>query len=119
MSNYRNARLRDLAEAFKALGHPHRLAMFSQLATCCVPGAECEGEDAMRRCVGDLAASLGISPSTASHHLKELVRAGLISTARRGREVHCWVAPEVLRDLARFFSGFVASGVGDKQLADG
>lgn len=73
----------------------------------------------MRRCVGDVSADLGIAPSTVSHHIKELVRAGLISTARHGREVHCWVAPEVLRDLGRFFTGFVSARGRSEQLANG
>jgi len=62
----------------------------------------------MRRCVGQLAAELDIAPSTVSHHLKELTRAGLIATERRGREIHCWVEPSVLHDLGGFFTNFVA-----------
>jgi len=70
----------------------------------------------MHRCVGDLAGELDIAPSTVSHHIKELTRAGLIATGRSGREIRCWVEPEVLHELSEFFADFIAtpsgSGVG-------
>jgi ArsR family transcriptional regulator len=47
---------------------------------------------------------LGIVPSTVSHHIKELRRAGLIRMERRGQKIECWVDPEVLKELAGFFS---------------
>lgn len=58
----------------------------------------------MRRCVGELGRELSISPSTVSHHLKELRRAGLIKTQRRGRNIECWTDPDVLSELAKFFA---------------
>jgi ArsR family transcriptional regulator len=109
MSNYQIIDPAQLAETFKALGHPHRLQIFLQLATCCAAGTACSGEDAMRRCVGELAADLDIAQPTVSHHLKELTRAGLIATERCGREIRCWVEPAVLRQLGDFFSDFVAA----------
>lgn len=108
MSNYQTIELNPLADTFKALGHPHRLQIFLQLATCCAPGTACTGDEAMRRCVGELAAELDIAQSTVSHHLKELTRAGLIATERCGREIRCWVDPDVLLRLGDFFRGFVA-----------
>ncbi len=107
MSNYQIVDLGTAASRFKALGHPHRLQIFQRLATCCVPGTACGGDEAMRRCVGELAAELDIVPSTVSHHLKELTQAGLIATERCGREIRCWVEPDVLRELGGFFSGFI------------
>ncbi len=94
---------------FKALGHPHRLQIFLRLATCCAPGTACSGVEAMRRCVGELAAELDIVPSTVSHHLKELIQAGLIATERCGRRIRCWVEPDVIRELGGFFGGFMAA----------
>lgn len=108
MSNYRTFDLAKAASRFKALGHPHRLQIFQRLATCCVPGTRCAGDETMRRCVGELAAELDIVPSTVSHHLKELTQAGLIATERCGREIRCWIEPEVLRELGDFFTCFVA-----------
>lgn len=108
MSNNRIIDLDTVAAQFKALGHPHRLEIFRRLATCCVPGTACAGDEAARRCVSELSTELAIVPSTVSHHLKELTQAGLIATERCGREIRCWVEPDVLRELAGFFTGFVA-----------
>jgi ArsR family transcriptional regulator len=93
--------------AFKALGHRHRLQIFLRLASCCVPGTACVTDETGRRCVGEVAAALDIAPSTVSHHIKEMIRAGLIVTERHGREIHCRVDPEILRVLGGFFDGFL------------
>jgi len=89
---------------FKALSNPHRLALFSRLMSCCVPGTKCSPEAAVRYCVGELGDGLDIAPSTLSHHLKELNRAGLVNMERRGKNIECWVEPDVLDTLAAFFS---------------
>ncbi len=91
------------AEVFKALSNPHRLRIFLQLVECCTPGTRCAVEDGGRACVGDLGRSLGIVSSTVSHHVKELVRSGLIRTERRGRKIDCWIDPEMLAGLSSFF----------------
>ncbi|MFP4615785.1 MAG: ArsR/SmtB family transcription factor [Thiohalorhabdus sp.] len=94
----------QLAAAFKALGNPHRLAVFQRLASCCAPGTACATPEAYRACVGDLGEGLGIAPSTLSHHLKELNRVGLVRMARKGKRTECWVDPTILADLAAFFA---------------
>ncbi len=93
----------------KALGNPHRLALFERLSRCCKPGTTCSTKDEIHHCVGELGEGLDIAPSTLSHHLKELNRAGLVEMERRGKEVHCWVEPATLDELAGFFSGPFAS----------
>lgn len=73
---------------------------------CCAPGATCcdTGEvEAEKRCVGEIGDELEVAPSTVSHHLKELRRAGLIHMERKGRNIECWVEPGTLRGLAAFF----------------
>lgn len=90
---------------FKALANPHRLALFHRLTTCCIPGSSCSTEKAIRHCVGELGEGLDIAPSTLSHHLRELNRAGLVQMQRRGKNVECWVEPATLEKLAAFFSG--------------
>lgn len=104
MSNNRNP-IEAHAEQFKALSNPHRLALFRRLTTCCPPGTACSPEEAVRYSVGQLGEGLDIAPSTLSHHLKELHRAGLVQMARRGRQVECWVEPDTLEQLAAFFGG--------------
>jgi len=103
MSNFRNEDSERLAGAFKALSNPHRLSIFTRLASCCLPGGTCNTETDMRECVGAVGKNLGLAPSTISHHIKELHRAGLIKMKRRGQTIECWVDPETLDSLAEFF----------------
>jgi DNA-binding transcriptional ArsR family regulator len=105
MSNYSNQDTERLAEAFKALSNPHRLKIFQQLMSCCSPGTVCSSEEATRHCVGELGNGLHIAPSTLSHHIKELSRAGLIRMERRGQRVDCWVEPATVTALSQFFQG--------------
>jgi len=102
MSNYEINQ--QQAEMFKALSNPHRLALFSRLMNCCAPGTKCNPDEAVRFCVGELGEGLDIAPSTLSHHLKELNRAGLVSMERRGKNVECWLEPDILQNLAAFFN---------------
>jgi ArsR family transcriptional regulator len=87
---------------FKALSNNHRLKIFLRLASCGTGGIACKTAQACE-CVGDLGSNLGIAPSTVSHHLKELHRAGLIRSRRQGQRIECWVDPEVLNSLSQFF----------------
>lgn len=103
MSKYRN-NITSIAERFKALSNPHRLALFQQMTSCCAPGTACDLEQASRMSVGQLGEAVDIAPSTLSHHLKELNRAGLVQMERRGKQVVCWVEPSTLEELAALFS---------------
>ena len=88
--------------AFKALAHPHRLTIFLRLSECCQKH-DCDVDDCARLCVGELGRGLGIGQPTVSHHLKELIRAGLIRSCKSGQSVECWVAETTLDELAQFF----------------
>jgi ArsR family transcriptional regulator, arsenate/arsenite/antimonite-responsive transcriptional repressor len=94
--------IEKFALAFKALAHPHRLTIFLRLAKCCERRG-CDEEACSRLCVGELGRGLGIGQPTVSHHLKELSRAGLISTCKCGQSTECWVAETTLDKFARFF----------------
>jgi DNA-binding transcriptional ArsR family regulator len=48
---------------------------------------------------GELAAVLGLSESTVSHHLTQLRKAGLVISDRRGMNVYHQVRPEALQAL--------------------
>ena len=93
---------RDAVAAFKALSHPHRLAIFLRLAKCCKKHS-CSEDECSRFCIGELGKGLGIGQPTVSHHLKELTRAGLIRTRKRGQATECWVTETTLDDLAEVF----------------
>lgn len=106
MSNNRNKPER-LAGMFKALSNPNRLKIFLKLASCCSPtpkGNVMYSVDEACACVGELGRDLGVVPSTVSHHIKELHRAGLISMKRDGQTIRCSVEPKTVEELSSFFS---------------
>jgi ArsR family transcriptional regulator len=79
-----------LARLFKALGDPTRVRLMSLIA------AHRDGE----ACVCDLTEPVGLSQGTVSHHLKQLVDAGLIEREQRGRWSYYRVVDSVLNALA-------------------
>lgn len=105
MSNYAALQVHQFAEVFKALANPNRLQIFLRLASCCPPGTKCDSEAMVRQGVGELGQDLEIDPSTVSHHLKELRRAGLIRTARRGKHILCWVDRDTVLAAANLLTG--------------
>ena len=104
MSNYRKDDIHKLTDMFKALSNPHRLSIFLRLVMCCSEETQWDVSPEGCACVGELGQDLGIAPSTVSHHIKELHRAGLIRTERAGQQINCWIEPGTLRYLAEFFS---------------
>lgn len=105
MAKYRNKKIEQCCKMLKALSNPHRLKIFLRLVKCCKEGVEgCEGPEEMKTCVGQLGKDLGIVPSTISHHIKELHRAGFIRMERRGQKMACWVDSKTVQTLAKFFT---------------
>ena len=80
----------QLARAFKALGDPTRVRLLSLIA------AHSDGE----ACVCDLTEPVGLAQSTVSHHLKQLVEAGLITREQRGKWAYYRVAHAALDTIA-------------------
>jgi len=104
MSNYSINNPVELAEAFKALSNPNRLQIFQRLLTCCSPGTVCSADTVSGFFVGELGEDLAVAPSTLSHHIKELQRAGLIKTLRKGKNIECFVDVDTVRELLEFFA---------------
>ena len=72
---------------------------------CCRPEvACCVDSQQIKACAGQLGKDLGIVPSTVSHRSKQLHQAGLIRMERRGQNMDCWVNPETVQGLGKFFS---------------
>jgi ArsR family transcriptional regulator, lead/cadmium/zinc/bismuth-responsive transcriptional repressor len=65
----------ELANLFSALADPTRVRIVAML-------------DGREMCVGDVAATLGISQSATSHQLKTLRQQGLVRSHREGRMVY-------------------------------
>lgn len=104
MSKYKVFNSNELVEVFKALSNPNRLQIFQRLLSCCEIGSVCSPDTINGFCVGELGQDLDISPSTLSHHIKELQHAGLIKTQRNGKNVECYVDPAKISVLKEFFS---------------
>lgn len=80
-----------LASLFKALGDPTRVRLLSLIAA-----AE-RGE----ACICDLTAPVSLSQPTVSHHMKQLVDAGLVAREQRGKWAYYRVVDNALQALAR------------------
>jgi len=91
----------DLAQVFKALGDPTRLAIFELVRASASAG---EGHTAgeIENSISQIASGFDLSLSTVSHHIKELRRAGLIRCDRQGQSIHCSIEPGVLAEVRRF-----------------
>jgi ArsR family transcriptional regulator, arsenate/arsenite/antimonite-responsive transcriptional repressor len=81
----------DLAEVFKALSDPTRVAIVNRLGT------------ASGVCVCDLTAAFELSQPTISHHLRILRDAGLIEAERRGTWAYYRLVPEAIDRLRDVF----------------
>ncbi len=102
-----------ICASFRALGHPHRLAIIQllqerALACCNAQRPEDCTLDPASCNVGEIVTHLGIPAPTASHHLKELVAAGLIERARSGRVLFCRVNEVRLGELRDALAGATA-----------
>ena len=94
-----------LPDKLKLLGDPTRFKILEFLAE---PIASCcSREDGVCGC--DLEAFLGLSQPTVSHHMKQLVDAGLVRSERRGRWVYYDLEPKALRELAAVLEAFAAT----------
>ena len=63
-----------LADTFRVLGDPTRIRLIAAMAIA-------------ERCVGDLAALVGMSESAVSHQLRMLRAARIVRTRRAGRQI--------------------------------
>ena len=81
----------ELAVRLKALADPARLRLVDHLLA--QPDREA--------CTCDLAPVIGLSEPTTSHHLKQLLAAGLVSKRRDGMNVHYRLVPDAVNAVAR------------------
>ena len=95
------ARKTDLAQVFRALGDPNRLAIFQLVRSCCSEDSG-QSSDDIRNSVTEIANQFDLSLSTVSHHLKELRQAGLIRCERRGQHIFCYADPTILGEIDQF-----------------
>ena len=75
MAQYDRKNLSEIADVFKALGHPTLLWIVKELAR-----GEC--------CVCDFVQGVGVDFSTISQHLNVLKKAGVVEDDKRGKNVY-------------------------------
>lgn len=78
-----------LAQAFRALGDRHRVRLLSLIAAA----------DGGEACICDLTGPVGLSQPTVSHHMKQLVEAGLVTREQRGKWAYFRVVPQTMAAL--------------------
>jgi ArsR family transcriptional regulator, arsenate/arsenite/antimonite-responsive transcriptional repressor len=81
-----------LADRFKALADPTRVAIVNRLA-------------AADACVCDLTDAFELSQPTISHHLRVLRDAGLVASERRGTWAYYSLVPEAISELRGALGG--------------
>lgn len=86
--------------ALAALAHPHRLGVFRLLVVKGNEGAS----------AGVIAEAVGMTATAASFHLKELERAGLISSCRKGRFIHYALAVDGIQGLLTYLTSDCCQG---------
>ncbi len=86
----------DSADKLKLIGDSTRFRIVQFLADPLL--GCCSREDGVCGC--DLEAFLGLSQPTVSHHMKQLVAAGVVTAERRGTWVYYELVPQALRHLA-------------------
>ncbi len=80
-----------LAHVFKALSDPTRVRLLSLIAAA----------DGGEACLCDLTGPVALSQPTVSHHMKQLVDAGLVTREQRGKWAYYRVVSEALRAVAQ------------------
>jgi ArsR family transcriptional regulator, arsenate/arsenite/antimonite-responsive transcriptional repressor len=102
----------QLAKIFKALSNEQRLRIFRMLCEWQAKSATGQIEDpcaGVERCFTRTCCSIALSPSTVSHHFKELQNAGLITTSRNGQTFLCTVNADALAAIAEFAQSVLKS----------
>lgn len=94
MTPLKSDQMQELAEIFRLLGDPTRLAIVMAVG---------EGS----RPVGVVAETLGFSPSLVSHHLRLLKAARLVRAVRQGKQVFYALADDHVHDVIRDMAAHV------------
>lgn len=79
-----------IARVFKALGDPTRVKLLSLI-----------GGSETGMCICDLTEPVGLAQPTVSHHMKQLVEAGLATREQRGKWAYFRVVDGALENAAR------------------
>lgn len=89
--------LKQLSKIFKALSNPHRLELYLRIKK----HHELDlSREKKRTCfLSSLCENWKLGAPTVSHHLKELVNAGLIETDKEGKHVTCTLNQKIAAEV--------------------
>lgn len=90
----------EILDALAALAHPARLEVWRRLVAAEPAGLE----------AGKLAAALGAPANTLSTQLAILARAGLVTRARRGRQIVYRASPDRVAAVAEALAALCCDG---------
>lgn len=97
------AELKQLANAFKALSNPNRLRIYLEILTHNTKQVESDSDE--HGCaLSDFMCLLNVGAPTVSHHIKELVNAGLITAEKQGKFMTCYINNDMRDKLKTFLS---------------
>ena len=94
----------QLVAAFKALGHPTRLAILGWLSEPESFPAQDRPAEEVGVCLKHIQARADVSQSTASQFMATLQRAGLVTCTRIGQWSHYRRTEDVIRSLGQRFA---------------
>jgi len=100
-------KLSKLANLFKVFSDENRLKiiqLINKRDLKCSLNKKGKCED--RTCIKDLAKHLKIGLPTVSHHVKELVNAGLIKTEKKGRWSYLQIDQKRFQEIINFLKSF-------------
>lgn len=87
----------QLVKMFKALSNPNRFQLFDEIRK-----GGSSFEDGHACFLNTIIEHLNIGAPTVSHHLKELVNAGLVETEKDGKFVQCRISQDGIQGLRDF-----------------
>jgi DNA-binding transcriptional ArsR family regulator len=93
----------EAAEGFAALGNRARLRLLRLMVRAGGEGIT----------VGEIGRRMDMPASTLAHHLAALVRAGLVTQEKRGREVICAAEFRIIRGAAAYLTESCCAGFED------
>ncbi len=94
-----------LVKMFKALGNANRFQLFTEMLRARAEGVGYSRGARDTSCsLTAIVERLSIGAPTVSHHMKELVNAGLVRTERDGKFLRVELDEDALTELQRFFA---------------
>ncbi len=96
--------IKNISKLFKALADENRLKILLYIneKKCKCDDLSCD----FQPCLKDISQNIDLSLPTISHHIKELINAGLVYTKKKGRWVFCTIEEDAFKDILSFIKEF-------------